>query len=93
MLDEGVRTLNDRRDELTDDLKASYKNNEDLTVQNKAQDELQRKSIQTKLNRDKPEQIKELLAQEEMVTAMNDETANKLNEEKDKFDTIKADRL
>lgn len=40
MLDEGVRTLNDRRDELTDDLKSSYKNNEDLTVQNKAQDEL-----------------------------------------------------
>ena len=92
-MDEGVRTLNDRRDELTDDLKASYKNSEDLNVQVRAQDELQRKSIQTKLNRDKPEQIKELLAQEEMVTALNDETTNKLNEEKEKFDTLKAQRL
>jgi hypothetical protein len=93
MLDEGVRTLNDRRDELTDNLTSSHKNSEDLTVQNKAQDELQRKSIQTKLNRDKPEQIKELLAQEEMVTAMNEETSIKLSEEKEKFDTIKASKL
>jgi hypothetical protein len=93
MLDEGARTLNDRRDELTDDLKSSYKNNEDLTVQTRAQDELQRKSIQTKLNRDKPEQIKELLAQEEMVTSMNEETALKLSEEKEKFDTMKSSRL
>lgn len=40
MFDEGARTLNDRRDELSDDLKSSYKNSEDLTVQNRAQDEL-----------------------------------------------------
>jgi hypothetical protein len=32
MRDEGVRTLNDRRDELTDDLKAAWKQNEDNLV-------------------------------------------------------------
>lgn len=52
----------------------------------KGQDEVAMKRLQNKLQRDKTQEAKELLAQDDMLTHANEDVANKLREEKEKHD-------
>jgi len=57
VLEDGTRTLNDRRDDLIEDRKNSAKHNEDLRQQERAQDEIANKQLQSKLKRDRTEEV------------------------------------
>jgi len=46
-----------------------------------------------KLSRDRTETIKDLMANEEMLTALNEDTAHKLMEEKEKYNTLRNDHI
>jgi len=54
--------LNDRRDELIEEKQRSEKLNEDLRQQSKAQTEIAQKQLQNKMNRDRSEIIRDLMA-------------------------------
>ena len=56
--------------------------NEELKTQLKAQEEIQHKRILQKLNREKSAEIKELLANDEMLKTNNDELSHKVSEER-----------
>ena len=51
------------------------------------------KRLQNKLQRDKTQEAKELLAQDDMLTHANEDVANKLREEKEKHDSLLAGSL
>ena len=59
----------------------------------KADEEIKGKQLQTKLKRDMSDQIKELVASEEMLSRLNDETENKLIEEKDKYNKLRNEQI
>jgi len=62
ILEDGTRVLNDRRDELIEEKQRSEKLNEDLRQQSKAQTEIAQKQLQNKMNRDRSEIIRDLMA-------------------------------
>ena len=93
MNEDCVLKLNERRDELTEESNNAIKQNEELKASAKASKEIAKKQLATKMKRDQSEKIKDLLAQEEMVLSLNEETGSKLADEKDKFDTLKAQRI
>jgi len=45
------------------------------------------------LNRDRGESIRDLMASEEMLTSLNEETGQKLIEEKEKFNTLRNEHI
>lgn len=59
----------------------------------KAQQEVAAKRLQQKLVRDKSEQTKQLIAEEELLTQQNEDTSNKLQEEREKYDALLAQRM
>lgn len=73
MLTEVTEQLNNLRDELTEEKKLADSKNEELKTQLKAQTEIANKRLQNKLNREKSNEIKDLLANEEMIKATNED--------------------
>lgn len=59
----------------------------------RAQEEVANKRLQSKLQRDKTQEAKELLAQDDMLSRANEDVAVKLREEKDKYDNLLAGRI
>ena len=49
--------------------------------------------MQNKLNREKSAEIKELLANEEMIKATNEDIINKLRAEKETYDNMLSDTM
>ena len=71
---------------------ADYKN-EDLKTQLAAQEEVAEKRLQNKLNREKSAEMKELLANEEMVQATLEDLNSKLLKEKDNYDQMLQSKI
>lgn len=93
MMEESVAFLNDKRDYLTDEKNEAERRNEELRTQVKAQQEVAAKRLQQKLVRDKSEQTKQLIAEEELLTQQNEDISNKLREEREKYDALLAQRM
>lgn len=67
--------------------------NEELKTQLKAQEEIANKRLQNKLNREKSAEIKELLANEEMIKTNNEDIQNKFRSEKENYDNLLRDKM
>jgi len=82
-----------KRDDLAEEKKVADTKNEELKTTMKAQDEIANKRLQNKLNREKSAEVKELLANEEMIKASNEDIQNKLRAEKEQYDTLHEDKI
>lgn len=93
LLTEATEMLNTKRDDLAEEKKLADSKNEELKTQLKAKEEIENKRLQSKLNREKSAEYKELLANEEMIKASNEDIQNKLRAEKDTYDGLLADKI
>ena len=93
MMSMQTEELNTKRDDLIEEKKMADNKNEELKTQLKAQEEIANKRLQNKLNREKSAEIKELLANEEMIKATNDDIANKFRAEKENYDQLLKDKM
>lgn len=93
MLTEMTEQLNNKREELIEEKKLADSKNEELKTQLKAQEEIANKRLQQKLNREKSAEIKELLANDEMIKAENDDMQNKFRAEKENYDNLLRDKM
>ena len=93
MLTEVTEQLNNLREELTEEKKLADGKNEELKTQLKAQTEIANKRLQNKLNREKSAEIKDLLANEEMIKATNEDINNKLRTERENYDQLLRDKI
>ena len=85
--------MNQKRDDLAEEKKLADSKNEELKTQLKAQEEIANKRLQSKLNREKSAEYKELLANEEMIKASNEDIQNKLRAEKETYDNLLKDKI
>lgn len=92
ILAESNERLQKTREELQSEKDEAELKREDLRTQVKAQEDIASKRLQNKLQRDKTQEAKELLAQEEIISQANDDLRTKLSEEKQKLDTLLAGR-
>lgn len=92
MLGEANAVLIKTRDDLLEEKEEAVVKSEELKTQVKAQDDIALKRLQNKLQRDKTQEAKELLAQEEIIIAANDDLESKLREERNKFDMLLSGR-
>lgn len=88
-----LEKLKDRYNELQVEKDDADKVNEERKAQVKVQTLASEKSLKAKLERDKGEEYKERQAELEIATQQNDDTSQKLVQEKEKYDTIKAERI
>ena len=93
ILTEMTEQLNYRRDELVEEKKLADSKNEELKTQLKAQEEIAHKRLMNKLNREKSAEVKELLANDEMIKANSEDIQNKLRAEKDNYDQLLRDKM
>ena len=93
LLEDAVQTLNDKRDELTGEQMEAQSKNEELKNQLKVQEETAAKRLQLKLNRDKSAEVKDLIANEEMIKAHNDEISTKLRQQKEDYDKLLSGKM
>ena len=93
LLTEATEMLTQKRDDLSEEKKLADGKNEELKTQLRAQEEVANKRLQNKLNREKSAEIKELLANEEMIKAANEDIMNKLRAEKETYDNILTDKM
>lgn len=92
-LEDVTDMLASKKDELQEAKKAAEIKNEELKKEAATKEELAQKRIQTKLNRDKNVEVKELIAQEETAVQHNQELVGKLEDEKKKYDTLLDEKL
>ena len=92
-LEDVTDMLNSKKDELVEAKKLAEIKNEELKKEAATKDELAQKRIQTKLNRDKNVEVKELIAQEETAVQHNQELVAKLDDEKKKYETLLDEKL
>ncbi len=85
--------LNNKREELIEEKKLADGKNEELKTQLKAQEEIANKRLQQRLNREKSATIKELLANDEMIKAENEDMQNKFRSEKETYDNLLSDKM
>ena len=78
---------------MAEEKKAADSKNEELKTQLKAKEEIENKRLQSKLNREKSAEYKELLANEEMIKASNEDIQNKLRAEKETYDNLLSDKI
>ena len=93
MMSQQTEEMNTKRDDLVEEKKMADNKNEELKTQLKAQEEIANKRLQNKLNREKSAEIKELLANEEMIKATNDDISNKFRAEKENYDQLLKDKM
>ena len=93
MMSQQTEEMNTKRDDLIEEKKMADNKNEELKTQLKAQEEIANKRLQNKLNREKSAEIKELLANEEMIKATNDDISNKFRAEKENYDQLLKDKM
>lgn len=86
-------SLNRRKEDLIGEKQDSEIKNEELRTQLKAQQDVAHKRLMAKLNRDKTQEIKELLIQQEALKEFNDNLTNKLTEEKEKFNKFSDEKI
>jgi len=92
-LEEVTEMLNAKKEELAEAKKVAEIKNEELKKEAATKEELAQKRIQTKLNRDKNIEVKELIAQEETAVQHNQELISKLDDEKKKYETLLDEKL
>lgn len=81
------------RDDLTEEKKLADDKNDELKTKLKAQEEIANKRLQNKLNREKSAKIKDLLAEDEMIKATNDDLTKKLMQEREQYDTYLKEKI
>lgn len=81
-----------KKEELLDLKNEAEQNRETRRKDAQAKEEMAAKRIQQRLNRDKTQQVKDLLAQEEQITQANEDLKNKLAEEKAKHEKMLSER-
>ena len=88
LLEDSVSSLSEKREELTQETVDAQTKNEELKNNLKVQEETNAKRLASKLARDKSAAIKDLIANEELIKAHNDDISNKLNGQKTQYDTL-----
>jgi len=92
VLGEANEFLARRREELQEEKTEAEHKREELRTSCKAQEDIASKRLQNKLQRDKTQEAKELLAQEDMIIIANEDLENKLKDEKKKFEDLLSGR-
>lgn len=92
-LEDVTDMLAEKKEELIEAKKAAEIKNEELKKEAAIKEELAQKRIQTKLNRDKNVEVKELIAQEETAVQHNQELVSKLGDEKKKYESLLDEKL
>ena len=93
LLSEQTEALNGKREDLIEEKKLADAKNEEFKTQFKAQEEIAKKRLQNKLNREKSETIKNLLGNEEMAKQACEDIQNKCRSEKENFDGLLRDKM
>jgi len=88
LLEEAVQQLNDKSDELKAEQVEALAKHEELTNSLKVQEETAHKRLMLKLNRDKTQEVKDLIANQELIKAHNDEMNQKLHQQKEEYDKL-----
>ena len=99
MMDVNVKVLGEandflarRREELQEEKTEAEHKREDFRTSVKAQEDIAAKRLQNKLQRDKTQEAKELLTQEELIIIANEDLDHKLLDEKKKFEDLLSGR-
>lgn len=92
-MEEATDLLNNKKDELLEAKKMAEVKNEELKREQIAKEEIANKRLQAKLQRDKNQEVKELIAQEETAAQHNQELVAKLNDEKKKYEGLVDEKL
>jgi hypothetical protein len=99
MMDVNVKVLGEandflarRREELQEEKTEAEHKREDFRTSVKAQEDIAAKRLQNKLQRDKTQEAKELLTQEELIIIANEDLEHKLQDEKKKFEDLLSGR-
>jgi len=88
MLEQMARNLNQVYDDLVEAKNELEVQLEDNKKKHAVQEEQQKKRMKTKLSRDNNVELKDLQSQIEMVRQMNEDTDNKVKDEKQKLDQL-----
>ena len=81
-----IEYLEEKRDSLEVERKDAEERNEDYEKQKKAKDEADYKRLIAKITRDKNQDVKDIIHNEEIQTEANQDFTQKLQEEKEKLD-------
>ena len=80
--------MNQRKDDLSIEKNAAQVKNEEWSTQVAANKEIEKKRLITALNRQKSDEYKDLLANDEMIKQTNADLAQKLTDEKQNFNQL-----
>ena len=86
VLTEQTEFLVQTRDDLTEEKKIADDKGEELKLKFKAQEDIANKRMQNKLQREKSTEVKDLIAEDEMIKATNEDLTKKLMQERDQYD-------
>lgn len=93
MLTEATEFLAMRKEELAEETKIAESKNSDLQSQMKAQHEIAQKRMQSKLNRNKTAEIRELIANQEMLMQYAKDLSDKLRQERENYDKLLTGKM
>lgn len=90
---EVVESYNKKKEELLDEKKEADSKNEALKQEVKAHEEVQAKRLQSQLQRNKTQEIKNKLAEQEGLKEFTESLNHKLAEEKEKYDKLSNEKI
>lgn len=88
-----VEHLNESKENLVEQKKQADAKNEQLRIQLKSTEEVSKKRIATKLNRDKGQKLKDLIVELDNITDSNKEYSGKLVAKVQEYDKTLADKI
>ena len=93
ILSETVEALKLKADDLAEEKKLAEMKHQELETQLQAQEEIAKKRLQAKLNREKSAEVKELIAAQEIAQGETEEIGNKLLTQKETYDNFLSDKI
>ena len=93
LLSETVEALKCKQEDLMEEQKLAEMRNEELKTQLKAQEEIAKKRLNAKLQREKSVEVKELISNQEIATAESEEIALKVTSQRLAYDQLLKDKL
>ena len=93
ILSETVEALKLKADDLAEEKKLAEMKHQELETQLQAQEEIAKKRLQAKLNREKSAEVKELIAVQEIAQGETEEIGNKLLTQKETYDNFLSDKI
>ena len=88
-----VENLTIKKDSLLDEKRISNQKYDDMKGTFQSQEDLRQKKLQSRLNNNKSQTVKDLIANLELIDENNKETANKLTSEIENYDKLLKEKM